>query len=504
MGARTGRAYIEGLRDDRRVYVNGERIRDVTTYPPFQGAIQELARLYDAQHDPAYRDILTYPSPTSGERVSTTFLLARTWEEIEQRLRCDRLRCELTYGMMGRLPDFMNAFITGMAFIRGLLGRRDPRFGENAWNYYELCRERDLCLTHTLVDPQIDRSRGVEAQEALRIVKETDAGLIVRGARMLSTLAPLSDELWVGPYMPRRQGEEDYALCFAVPVATPGLTFICREPYDTGRDDFDRPLSSHYDEEDALAIFDDVLVPWERLFIARDIDTYNLGLLALPGYTQLQGVTRGLVKLRFMTGVASLVAEAVGRSQMPRYQEMIGELVAYVEMAEGLLRAMAQEVLYNVTHPIGEGDSSPVAPSASLGVIPGVGTITAAPGRSMIANSTVRIFMPFVHTKAVEVIRMVGSSGLVMTPTHKDFANPDLQEALGTYLKGRDMPAEERVRIMKLAWDATSTQFGGRQLLYEWFYAGDPINNRILYYGTDRRKECTALVQRFLEARKQQ
>ena len=97
-------------------------------------------------------------------------------------------------------------------------------------------------------------------------------------------------------------------------------------------------------------------------------------------------------------------------------------------------------------------------------------------------------------------MRLVGSSGLVMTPTEKDFANPALKELLPRYLRGRNTPAEERVRIMKLAWDAISTQFGGRQLLYEWFFAGDPINNRILYYGTDKRNECEALVTNFLDS----
>jgi aromatic ring hydroxylase len=201
----------------------------------------------------------------------------------------------------------MNGFVTDTAAIRGLLSRREPRFGENAWKYYELCRERDLCLTHTLVDPQIDRSRGPEAQESIRIVRETDAGLVVRGARMLSTLAPVSDELWVGPYMPRKPGEEDYALCFAVPVATRGLKFVCREPYDTGRSSFDRPLSSLFDESDAIAIFDDVLIPWERVFAARDIEICNLMGPAFPGTMTLQAVIRGTVKLRFLTGLACLV-----------------------------------------------------------------------------------------------------------------------------------------------------------------------------------------------------
>src|SRR5215471_20109006 len=148
MGARTGKAYIEGLRDDRHIYVNGELVHDVTHYPPFQGVIRTLADLYDRQHDPTYQDLLTYPSPTSAAPVSTSFILARTWNEMQHRVRGERTRCELTWGLMGRLPDFMNGFVTDTAAIRRLLGRRDPRLGENAWNYYELCRERDLCLTH--------------------------------------------------------------------------------------------------------------------------------------------------------------------------------------------------------------------------------------------------------------------------------------------------------------------------------------------------------------------
>src|SRR6185436_11564535 len=125
-------------------------------------------------------------------------------------------------GSMGRLPDFMNAMLTDASTIRPLLASREKAFGANLVAYYEKVREEDLCLTHALADPLIDRSKGIEEQEALRIVKETDAGLVVRGARMLSTLAPVAHEIWVGPYMPRRPGEEDYTLCFALPMATPG------------------------------------------------------------------------------------------------------------------------------------------------------------------------------------------------------------------------------------------------------------------------------------------
>ena len=503
MGVRTGEAYIEGLRDDRRIYVNGELVRDVTQYPPFQGVIRTIADLYDRQHDATYKPLMTTPSPTSGQPVSTSFVIAKTPEEMEQRIQGERARCELTYGLMGRLPDFMNAFVADTAAIRDLLGRRRSQFGENAWTYFELCREQDLCLTHTLVDPQIDRSTGVANQEALRVVKETDAGLLVRGARMLSTLAPVSDELWVGPYMPRKPGEEDYALSFSIPVATSGLRFICREPYDTGRSPYDRPLSGRFDEGDAIALFDDVLVPWDRVFAARDVETYNLMAPAFPGYIVLQAVIRGTVKLRFLAGLACLVARAVGRTEMPRYQEMLGELIGSVELAEGLMTATAHDVVYNANHPLGTEEEQAGTSATSRGVIPGLGMLFGVSGRRMVGITAIRLFFPQAMARAIEILRLMGSSGLIMTPTEKDFAHPDLQELLPRHMRGRDMDAHERVRIMKLAWEMIGTQFGGRQSMYENFFAGDPIAGRMIYYGTHRRRECEALARHLLESGKQ-
>jgi aromatic ring hydroxylase len=386
MGVRTGNQYIEGLRDDRCIYINGERVRDVTKYPPLHGVIRELAALYDRQHEQNFRDALTYRSPTSGEPVSTSFLIPTALEEVERRVRGERMRAELTNGMMGRLPDYMNAYVADLAAIRDLLGRHERAFGDNTWRYYELCRENDLALTHTLVDPQIDRSKGIEAQEGLRIVKETSAGLVLTGARMLSTLAPISDEILVAPYMPRRQNEAQYAMVFALPVATPGLSFICREPYDAGRSPYDRPLSSRYDEGDAIAVFNEVLVPWERVFGARDVDTYNLISPSIPGFLLLQAAIRGVVKLRFMTGVANLVAKAVGRSEMPRYQAMLGALVANVEIAEGLLTSVAHEIWNNVRQLATA--NAPANDTAAASFIPGVGSMYGVPGKTRTDNDS--------------------------------------------------------------------------------------------------------------------
>ncbi len=474
MGVRTGAEYKRSLQDNRTIYAHGSRVADVTEYTPFRGIIETIGSLYDVQHDNTLQTPLTYSSPKNGEPVGLSFLMANSVDEVNQRLRAEESRAEHTYGLMGRMPDFMNALVTDAAVAAPFIGQRNPHYAENVIRYYENCRDNDWCLTHTLVDPQIDRSKGPADQNdpeaALHAVRETENGLVVSGARMLSTLAPFSNELWVGPFYPRRPGEEAYTLCFAIPVDTPGLKFVCREAYNTGRNAFDRPLSYRFDEEDALAIFDDVEVPWERVFINGDIDASNYILGRAPGYALLQAVARGTVKLRFMTGLACSVAEAIGRNKAIHNQAQLGELVANVEIANGLLEASAKNVVSNRQ----DGGSL----------------------RSLAA--ALWVFIPQAHMRVVEVIRQVSGSGLIMTPTSQDFDNPEIAEHLDRYLKGKNMTARERVRLFKLAWDMLGEQFGARQLQYEWFYAGDPMFTRSRFYHSPAVQEYKGMIERLL------
>jgi aromatic ring hydroxylase len=293
--------------------------------------------------------------------------------------------------------------------------------------------------------------------------------------------------------MPRRPGEEDYSLCFALPMATPGLTFLCRESYDGGRSAYDRPLSGRFDEGDAIAVFRDVLVPWERVFALRDVEIYNAILPSTAGFISLQAVVRSATKLRFLTGLACVVADTLGRSTMPRYQEMIGELVGFVEMADGFVTASAHDALFNASRLLG-ADSAGFLPTPLSGI-----------GRSSLAAAAaIRLFFPEAISKAIHALRLLGSSGLVMTPSEADFANPDAHEILQRHLRGRDVTAEERVRVMKLAWDTVATEFAGRQLLYEWFYAGDPVTNRMGFWMDPRRDECAALARGLIDSLKEE
>ncbi len=496
MGARSGKEYLEGLRDDRRIFVGGDRVRDVTDDPRFRGAAGELARIYDLQHDPRYRAILTFPSPATGEPVSTSFLWATTFDEVQRRVQGEGVRTDLSYGLMGRLPDYVNAFATDCAAIAYLLGRRRPEFAENVLRYWATVRDRDLALTHVLVDPHVDKSKGVEAQDAMRVVEEHAEGLVVEGCKMLSTLAPLSDEVFVAPYMPRKPGEEAYTLICSIPIATEGLKFLSRESYDEGGSRFDRPLSTRFDEQDSLAIFDRVLVPWERVFLYGDIETYNLVSPAYPGYLLLQAAIRGTAKLRFVAGLCALVAETNGRSEVTRYQELVGELLGFLEIAEGLVVAIAHEVVNNAQNPL-QPDAEAREDARA---VPGLATLFGGHGRTALGITAIRLFFPMVHQKAIDALRLVGSSGLIMTPSEADFANPEMSPLIERYLKGRDgVSAEDRVRVFKLAWDLLGSQFGSRSLHYEHFFAGDPINNRLLYWNLPQKGAAQAMAERMIE-----
>ena len=205
MGARTGAEYLQGLRDHpREVWIHGERVLgDITEHPAFHNITRSIAALYDMQHDPALRDDMTYVSPTSGERVGLSFIQPKTRDDLQRRTAMMKHWSDYSGGMIGRSPDYLNAGLAAFAAASRFFAEADPRYGTNIQNYYEYVRENDLCLTHTLITPQVNRAVGSSQQAdpyiVARVVKETDAGLVIRGARMLATLGPISDEIEVFP-----------------------------------------------------------------------------------------------------------------------------------------------------------------------------------------------------------------------------------------------------------------------------------------------------------------
>ena len=450
MAARTGAEYLSRLKaDPREVWISGERVDDVTTHPAFRNGAKSTAALYDMQHDTELRDEMTYPSPTTGDPVGMSFLTPRTVEDLERRHQMMSHWARFSGGMLGRTPDYLNVILMTAAAAKYLEENR-PGFGTNMVAYYEHVRENDLALTHTLVNMRRSRSPDAEQEIGLRVIEEKDSGIVVRGARVLATLGPISDEIMVFPSTVVLSGPDAHRMAFAfcIPCATPGLKFICRETFDLGRSQFDHPLGSRFDEADAVVLFDDVHVPWERVFLLGDVDKSNnmSGDTNAVIHMMHQVAIKDVAKAEFVLGVASLMARTVGSEANPDAQGRIAELIIDLETIKACLRAAEADAQID-----------------RWGVM--------VPSRH--ALDMVRVQFPRMYPRMVEILQLLGSSNLIAIPSEDDFDTPLLAD-LERYFSTDQATGRERVQIFRLAWDIACSAFGGRQVLYERFFFSDP------------------------------
>lgn len=479
MGARTGADYLKSLRENQgEIYLNGERIHDITTHPVFAGPLRTVMDQYDLQHRPEFRDICLFESPTTGDPVASSFMIPRSREDLAKRRQGFNARAEQNFGLMGRAPDFMNAYVTGWAKLAPMFAQYKPEAAERALKYHEYVRENDLFMTHVLVNPQVDRSKTSANQEDpfihLGRVRETPEGLIVRGAKMLGTMAPLCEELVVQPFGGVAPGDDAYALVFSLPCNTPGLRFICREPFNDGsRDHFDHPLSSRFEEMDCVAIFDDVLVPWDRVIVdgSEGSGAFTNRLPLDPGVF-VQVSSRLVASMELLCGTATRLADAVGITQFLHVQEKLGEMISELELLRAAYFA-----------------------SDAMGIEMPDGTWL--PYMGGLAPMNLRAGA--IHRRFVEIIHALAGGGFFYAPMSGDFENPQLRADIDKYVRGRPgISAEERVKLFRLAWDLTGDAFGQRVRQYVYFYGGDPIRNTAGFYLMHDKTRLSEIVDRAL------
>ncbi len=480
MPARTGEQYIKGLQQqEREVWLGGERVKDVTTHPGLANGVRSVAALYDMQHDPTLRDEMTYVSPTTGDRVGLSFIIPRTKLELEQRRTMMLHWARATCGMVGRSPDFMNVTFAAWSAAAEYFGRGRPEFARNIRRYYEHISENDLTLTHSLINLQ--RSRTISGvfnlQEgtALQVKRETGAGIVVNGARVLATLGPLADEIAV--YSPRlarhTEPHSPFALNFAIPCGTPGLRFLCRESFDLGRSHFDHPLGSRFEEMDCVVFFDDVLVPWERVFLLGDVDLLNGTAMTThsAAHTAHQNAAKNLAKCEFVLGVALLMTETLGNAQLPHSEERLGELMMYTELMRACMRSAEADAELDQW-----GVMCPVPLQIEL---------------------TRNLFMT-AYPRMIEILQLLGSSSFLITPSEADFQSP-LAPHIEQYLATDTTAARDRVKLFRLAWDVAGSAFGSRQVLYERFFASDPLSRARVLISMYPKEHAIERVKEFLE-----
>jgi 4-hydroxyphenylacetate 3-monooxygenase len=444
---RSGREHLERLRDGRVVYVGNERIDDVAVHPFFRNAARTIAAIYDRKAaDPA----LSYEE--GGARHSMYFLQARGPDDLRRRMRAHKAIADMTYGMMGRSPDHVASFVTGMAMNPAIFDSGARPFGKNIAAYYRYMRDNDIYASYAVLPPQAARNPDFYQKRnlpipSLQVVREADDGIVISGMKMLATAAIFADEVWIGNLLPLAPDQVKQAVTCAVPVNTPGLTLWSRQPF-TAKNEFDSPLAWRFDETDSMVMCENVKVPWERVFVMDDAILAREIYIRTPGhcYGNHQSNVRFWSKLRLIVGLASKVAAASGADQVPAVRETLGRLAALEATLGGMIHGQIEA-----------WESWPE----------GYATFNR---RHMYAalNWCTESYAPL-----IDILRELSGGGVFQMPASATVMHdPHLRGLFETYWQTPQMPALERVKLFKLVWDLVGSEFAGRHLQYEKFYAG--------------------------------
>ncbi|WP_246942418.1 4-hydroxyphenylacetate 3-monooxygenase, oxygenase component [Bacillus pinisoli] len=482
MSAISGKDYINRIdRLRANVWVNGEQVTgNISEHPSFKGIMNSQARLYDLQTNPDFRDKMTFSSPLTSHPVGASYLLPKSKEDLEFRRIMIKEWAKQSAGLMGRSPDYMNTAMTAFAAGKELFGEYNSTWEQNVWNFYEMAREQDLSFTHTFVNPQVNRSSFyfTEFEEdsiAAQVVDQHEEGIVVKGARLLATQGGITDEMMVFP-SGGTLTSDSLAYAFSIPSNAKGLKFICREPYSYRNSTFDHPLASKYDEIDTIVVFDDVVVPWNRVFFHHNKELPQR-LYTESSFFPLvlhQVVIRRLTKLEFLLGLALLLVETIQIQEYEHVQGKICEMITSLETVKALLESS-------------ELHSSPDK----------YGTWVPSYHPLYVAAT----IFPTIYPRMTEIIQLLGASGLASLPTEEDF-DSEVKPDLDLYLRSATLPAKERVQLFRLAWDYCMSAFGSRQTLYERFFFGDPIRLQGNLFRKYDREPYTKLVQDFLTNQK--
>jgi 4-hydroxyphenylacetate 3-monooxygenase len=478
---KTGSRHIEGLKDGRQVYINGSHAGDVTSHPAFRRSIRSIGLLYDFQSRPDNRELMTFEIPGGGgERAGRIWQLPGSHQELITRRRALEAWAEIHAGFFGRAPDHVASCISGMYMGLEVFEEHDRDRAGALAGYYRYARDNDLYLTYVIINPQADRSKGADQQPdrflAAAVVDEDNEGITIRGAKMLATGGIMANEVLVTCIQPLGQGEEPYAVSFAIPLNAKGLKVLSRKSYEESAVSvFDNPLASRFDENDAILYFDDVKVPWERVFINQNTAMCLKQFHATPAhiYQNYQAQIRLMVKMRFLLGIARRIAETNGVINFPQVKETLGNLAAQNTMVDALVHAMEVKGGMRGAY-----------------FVPDAHTLYSA-----------QVLTQQLYPEVIKALRELAGGGLIMLPSSvADFADETLRDLIGRTQQSPVTSSEGRVKFFKLAWDAIGSEFASRHTQYEMFYAGANFVTKGHSFRTFDWDRCTQMVDHMLDS----
>ncbi len=442
---KTGAEHLESLRDGRVVCIGGEKVDDVTTHPAFRNAARSMAAIYDMK-----AAIPEYSFTEKGERYSAYFLRAKTKDDLVKRTRLHRAIADLSHGLLGRSPDHVSSFVTGMAMNPLVFGK----YAGNLERYYEHMRREDIYGVYAVIPPQAARNPEFYVRQnipipTLRVVREDDDGVVISGMKMLATGAVFANEIWIGNLIPLAPDQLAESITCAVPVNAPGVTLWSRKPFERhAPNEFDNPLAFRFDETDSMVMCENVKVPWERVFVHMDALLARDIYIKTPGhcYGNHQSNVRFHAKMQLIVGLASKIAQASGANEVPAVREVLGRFAALEAALGGMIAGQIQD--------------AEAWPKGYL-------TFNR---RYMYAALN---WCTEGHSQIIEALRELCGGAIFQMPADITVMHdPKLKEQFETYWQTPQLGAVERMKLYRLAWDLIGSEFAGRHLQYEKFYAG--------------------------------
>lgn len=449
---RTGKEYLESIRDGRTIYVGQEKIEDATTHPAFCNGALTYAALFDAKADPKYRDLMTYEE--NGERFSAYYLRPRSQEDLRRRSRAHRFIAEFSYGVMGRTPDAMAGNITGLAMNAGYLDAEKGGFSANVLKIYEHMRRNDIFATYAIVPPQGSRNKEYysttgQQQPALRVTDEDDNGVVLNGMKMLATGAAYANEVLIGNVMPIGPDQRKEAITCVIPLNLPGLSLWARRPFHrNGELEFDAPLTHRFDESDCMLVFKNVRVPWEKVIVHDNPAMSRNIYVQTPAHVLAnhQSNVRFATKLRFILGLTSLITQATGARDIPAVRDTLGRLAAW-EAGFSAMVAGQIEQFQQIDN-----------------------------GYALFNRRSLYAAIHWAmenHSNLIDLMRELMGGGHFQFPASIDVLNdPALRTIFETYWTTSEQGAVDRMKLFKLAWDLVGSDHASRATSYEKFFVG--------------------------------
>jgi 4-hydroxyphenylacetate 3-monooxygenase len=449
---KTGQEYRDSLKDGRQVWINGERVKDVVTHPAFKPIVDVRARIYDMAHEKATAEAMTYRDEETGEPNCIGYKLPRSQEDWQAKRRAVDLVMKDIGGVVIRVGDETIGEMWSLYDGQDVLREVDSRFAENIEKHIFRALRSDTFHVSGNTDPKGDRSKRPQDQDPdmlLHLVKETDAGIVVRGAKY-ETAAAYANQAFVKPTIANWGDDKlsDYALGFICDMGAPGLKHICRTGFAGRAPARDYPLANRCDEVDTLLIFDDVLVPWENVLFFRHTRAASFIRGTLHRYSAFPFVQRILFIADMMIGAALFNVRQTGLDQQQAVREKLAELAIYRETINAHLTA-----------------SIALAQKSPAGLL--------MPNQSLLYTGRVQACARL--PAMMHIARELCGGQICVTPDAAAFDDPETRKWLEKYYSVNEFwVAEDRLKLLAFARDLLNSDYAGHRLTFELFAQSPP------------------------------